>query len=835
MNPVSLYITTSRLVFQSGAGPGGPDSANGAGSCGGPGSSTFTDLNRLLPYLRKSLSCAVCCRLLLEPHTPAELNCQHHVCRGCVGERKKLKPSCASCKDYNRYVENTQLRMLLQCYKSICEYIKTKPFFAEIRRQASALNGISMTVLGGGGGANSPSEGGATGTAAAVAPQNITVPSNLWELIEEGARFQDNYRCSSGLTKSAYSILPCIYPAPTISASVVATQPMASTNIPQGQQMIISSSTGVGGSSAQQLQASKSHLVEHVASNSASSPYTVTSANIHTADHTVVQQQQQQQQQPPQLLVQGRPTPHQQQQQQKEIPKFRSAPIKTVSNGSTMYSVLYAGNGNKITIKRKTDPPHVQRRATIHTLDKDGQLKLAKTLAENNSTVSAASSSVVGFKMPSAQTTSATLAAAAAASGISGTALSGQSGGSAAATAAAAAAAAAANSSKQSAKQLLKRRGCRCGNATATPGKLTCCGQRCPCYVDSKSCVDCKCRGCRNPHRADGMKVRPHIPELQNLEINLHNANANEALSTATTTTVLATAPQSTSDLTPVVGSGPGGTTATLLHQQPQTTGLTLGSMGTLVSSGPKGLSQINLLGSTTSVGGGPTPGSTLKITPTSLANVLNSTNQLVSTSHDGIGLVPSTGLLDASGFSYLTPGSLDVSGTTVQVQGGPGTATQYTMPGTSLANGGTIHVVNVYTTHLGDVSCSPTLSNMIRTDSALNSLLTHKPPEALLTTTATQHTTMPPSSSSSHQHHHQHHHPTLIGHSLFANPTVSTTTTTSGVDTGTGSSGSGDLVGEVGTIVDLNDQIDLTGANLITIDGSSLDDRLHGSSGEDV
>lgn len=51
-----------------------------------------------------------------------------------------------------------------------------------------------------------------------------------------------------------------------------------------------------------------------------------------------------------------------------------------------------------------------------------------------------------------------------------------------------------------------KRRGCRCGNATAAPGKLTCCGQRCPCYVDSKACIDCKCRGCRNPHFIDGHK-----------------------------------------------------------------------------------------------------------------------------------------------------------------------------------------------------------------------------------------------------------------------------------------------------------------------------------------
>lgn len=51
------------------------------------------------------------------------------------------------------------------------------------------------------------------------------------------------------------------------------------------------------------------------------------------------------------------------------------------------------------------------------------------------------------------------------------------------------------------------KKGCRCGNATATPGKLTCCGQRCPCYVEGKACIECRCRGCRNPHRPDGLKV----------------------------------------------------------------------------------------------------------------------------------------------------------------------------------------------------------------------------------------------------------------------------------------------------------------------------------------
>lgn len=79
-----------------------------------------------------------------------------------------------------------------------------------------------------------------------------------------------------------------------------------------------------------------------------------------------------------------------------------------------------------------------------------------------------------------------------------------------------------------------KRRGCRCGNATPTPGKLTCCGQRCPCYVDSKSCIGCKCRGCRNPHRPGGGKVRPIIPELACYEIQMADEQETIAASSQT-------------------------------------------------------------------------------------------------------------------------------------------------------------------------------------------------------------------------------------------------------------------------------------------------------------
>lgn len=228
MNATSLYVSTCRLVLQA-------DSED---------PSSWTDLYRLVPYLRQSLSCTVCSSLLIEPHTPTETNCQHHVCRACRGGRKKLKPSCGWCKDYDKYLENVQLRILLQCYKKLCEYlISTGIYRCLLLAVNSSITGNGIPCLG---------------------------ASCLTELIKEGAGFKDEFKSTAGLSRSAYSILPCVY-----STNTTATQ--------------------TGGSNVQPAP---------------------------TLDPLASQ----------------------------EAP---AAAIKTVSNGSSIYSVMYAGSGNKITIKRK--------------------------------------------------------------------------------------------------------------------------------------------------------------------------------------------------------------------------------------------------------------------------------------------------------------------------------------------------------------------------------------------------------------------------------------------------------------------------------------------------
>lgn len=219
MNATSLYVSTCRLIILA-------DAAD---------KSSWIDLFRLVPYLRQSLSCTVCGNLLKEPYTPTSSGCQHHVCKKCKGGRKKLKPSCSWCKDYDKYAENLQLRILLQCYKKLCEYFMDTDVYKTLLEEDEITAGVNG------------------GTVAS---------SGLIDLIQEGAVFDDDYKSTAGLSKSAYSILPCVY------------------------------------------------------TNSASTQTQAASTNS-------------------------------------EARSSKDSPSSRTTNGSPMYSVMYAGSGNKITIKRK--------------------------------------------------------------------------------------------------------------------------------------------------------------------------------------------------------------------------------------------------------------------------------------------------------------------------------------------------------------------------------------------------------------------------------------------------------------------------------------------------
>lgn len=167
MNSTNLYVTTSQIVLQ----------------CDPNNPTTWQDLYRLVPYLRNSLTCVVCGNLLVEPMTPTNHKCQHHLCKKCKGGRKRIKPACTWCKDCDNYSENKQLRTLLHCYKKMCSTLLDSGIYKCLEQSSQ----------------NHPMLGVECGS------------SNLMYLIKEGASFQDDYRSNVGLTKAEINILPCIY------------------------------------------------------------------------------------------------------------------------------------------------------------------------------------------------------------------------------------------------------------------------------------------------------------------------------------------------------------------------------------------------------------------------------------------------------------------------------------------------------------------------------------------------------------------------------------------------------------------------------------------------
>lgn len=170
MNSTSLYVTTNQIILKA-----------------DPNDSTsWQDLYRLVPYLRNSLCCVVCGNLLVEPLTPGSGKCPHHLCKKCKGGRKKIKPACGFCKDCEEYTENKQLRVLLQCYKRMCVMLENSAIHKGLREQAQRNR-------------YQPNTGVECGA------------ENLLALIKEGAAFHDDYQSDGGLSKSAYSILPCVY------------------------------------------------------------------------------------------------------------------------------------------------------------------------------------------------------------------------------------------------------------------------------------------------------------------------------------------------------------------------------------------------------------------------------------------------------------------------------------------------------------------------------------------------------------------------------------------------------------------------------------------------
>ncbi|CAG9759949.1 unnamed protein product [Ceutorhynchus assimilis] len=471
MNSSNLYATTTQIILKSD--PRDPES--------------WKDLYRLIPYLRNSLCCVVCTVLLVDPLTPKNAQCAHHLCSSCRGGRKRIKPRCENCKDGCEYKENKSLRILLQLYKKMCLHLINAKIFKCMEKQA-----------------REPGTGFESGA------------SNLIQLIQEGAILKNTYESEGGIPKSKYSILPCIYTNSTqnnstkldlhsvvkpeikpesgninISYKSIPT-PLA---VLEAVPVPFSESTSAANNVVKAKEATgkapikKQYVILKKGcrcGNATSTPGPLTCCgqrcpcyagskscidckckgcrNPRKPDGNKVMPFN------PELKLARCPRPLL---PTPDIPLpppqiFQQTPSASLLSGakeSTIPVMSFDPNlistepFNSLFKGYKCDEENTQLEThLLPTENFNSQLEEFKRQDEDLESITACNNAT--FKKPCVKL----------------------------------------------------KKGCRCGNFTPTPGKLTCCGQKCPCYVESKSCKDCQCKGCRNTYKTDGNKVMSFIP-----------------------------------------------------------------------------------------------------------------------------------------------------------------------------------------------------------------------------------------------------------------------------------------------------------------------------------
>jgi len=527
MNATKFYVSACRLVIQA-----NPDNA-----------SSWQDIYRVLPLLRDSLSCTVCAGLLTEPYTPEETTCEHHVCAACRNGYKSVQPQCSWCKDKSKYIENKQLKTLIQSYKKLCAFIKVTRMYALLEKNKEVLNIIRESE-------EPPKMKGAVEPLVNnmhSEPVNIKqeiYPEEESEIISPSCLVNDVTSCSGtrrGSTASTADMdgvlrTPCKTETNNIGGHinpVVKDEIFSSPAAKKGKYTDIETYLKV-----------KAELKECKIPESA---FTVDSvdrnwASLHDQSiewQEMVEDEYMDSSNQNHLETPSPDAEHDISRSETPSPPNSQRFAKTPQNGARSTRSAEQFRQDKedsvLLMRRDTTGSKVhesfilQPRSEAGLCDTDGpatsRINLewgssgGRRLSNGGSKVTA--TPLILPRLSSEEDTPRTVPPKLV-------------------------------DKKRLGKKMV---GCRCGAASSSPGKLTCCGQRCPCYVSLKSCIDCKCRGCNNPNLPGGGKSVPYRKEIliheDNIELETSVTVDGQRPRSRTGIRVVSTATKSSTPATP--------------------------------------------------------------------------------------------------------------------------------------------------------------------------------------------------------------------------------------------------------------------------------------------
>lgn len=105
----------------------------------------WKELAVCLPALRHALMCCVCGRLLNSPMGLEPSACHHYVCRACIGGKMRyMKGGCGWCKDVNEFVPNAHLSTVVRCFRQLCVYLNG--FITTSLKNCSDMDAITAII-----------------------------------------------------------------------------------------------------------------------------------------------------------------------------------------------------------------------------------------------------------------------------------------------------------------------------------------------------------------------------------------------------------------------------------------------------------------------------------------------------------------------------------------------------------------------------------------------------------------------------------------------------------------------------------------------------------------
>lgn len=363
-NPLEAYVACTRLVFS--VEPSEPSEDW----------EEFEEFEEKLCNFYENLLCFNCKSLLVDPCAPKKLHisCQHRVCCDCIGKNRLLSAvNCKMCRDFTLFEKSNQTKLVLILFKELCELIKGSWIYDYIQRrkkpdtgQSKKLNLTEIIENGVNYGqvpiiVEDSSSSASSASGAISGDEN----SNSSIVKEEPTSEIVPYSSQSPATLTTF---PCISPlAPFSPSSKIVQSPELQPPIavlplePIATPITIAPILSTQPSSivSQNLLTTQYQAVPIIHSPPSIQPTTpqqlLPSTSKITPNQTLLKSQpsfiSQQQQQPIPIRIKSS-SMHTTTMQTKSI----MSPIKIQQQQQTtptIYSVMYTGSGNKITLKRK--------------------------------------------------------------------------------------------------------------------------------------------------------------------------------------------------------------------------------------------------------------------------------------------------------------------------------------------------------------------------------------------------------------------------------------------------------------------------------------------------